>query len=669
MDLQLVIEISAVATLVSSVVSYFTFRKSSSLNYVTKERKEWRDALRSIAEDMEQCPFEKRKAVLVRLKTRINAYGLADENVMEDTHIWDIIKKIEVCDEADYDNLKQRLIYYLSALLKYDWERSKKEVYGEPLTIIVYILNFIALGFLAIGLMQVLGKNITEVLPDISVILLIIIGVALLLSTAKKDVIKQGGRKEIANAAYPFVLLLGVIFLLGQQKNKLTENAYFEAACVAGVFAGGLRFVITLNQYFAKDNYQCTINKIDKLEGKKKGAMKEHKVEKRWRLLRGKNLLTTIVCLIPIILVAIFLPQNFYRKADKKADLISIYLSAFSLSATVLIAFLIYWLQKSDNDKEQQHRQQTAVKSMRYAIENGIRWILGSDDAGLLGAAASIKDTMNLYHPELIDVLSEKEYNFMIATVEGIHDAIQASVDEDREEMLTSKNRDRMFRPWINNVRMSKYREYLMRAENYHEFLSENMISLLNALGGRYSYKNTMGIKDTDGNPLIQCDGEKTRIYNGTELVLAGTLGEGDFGRFGIIDGWEKSENYIGEYRNGQYEGQGCEYGLHGETLKDGTWEKGKLIKGMEYNWLIHVEKGRLIYRPKKKKYDATDDFQYCKYEQYDREILPFMNSTSYIEEEGKDGFYVVDMKVKGDREQMVNIRTLENFMGQKKLL
>ena len=300
---------------------------------------------------------------------------------------------------------------------------------------------------------------------------------------------------------------------------------------------------------------------------------------------------------------------------------------------------------------------------MRYAIENGIRWILGSDDAGLLGAAASIKDTMNLYHPELIDVLSEKEYNFMIATVEGIHDAIQASVDEDREEMLTSKNRDRMFRPWINNVRMSKYREYLMRAENYHEFLSENMISLLNALGGRYSYKNTMGIKDTDGNPLIQCDGEKTRIYNGTELVLAGTLGEGDFGRFGIIDGWEKSENYIGEYRNGQYEGQGCEYGLHGETLKDGTWEKGKLIKGMEYNWLIHVEKGRLIYRPKKKKYDATDDFQYY------REILPFMNSTSYIEEEGKDGFYVVDMKVKGDREQMVNIRTLENFMGQKKLL
>ena len=119
MDLQLVIEISAVATLVSSVVSYFTFRKSSSLNYVTKERKEWRDALRSIAEDMEQCPFEKRKAVLVRLKTRINAYGLANENVMEDTHIWDIIKEIEVCDEADYDNLKQRLIYYLSALLKY----------------------------------------------------------------------------------------------------------------------------------------------------------------------------------------------------------------------------------------------------------------------------------------------------------------------------------------------------------------------------------------------------------------------------------------------------------------------------------------------------------------------------------------------------------------------
>ena len=55
MDIQLVLEMSALVALVSAVISYVTFRKSSGLVYVTQERKEWRDSIRLIAEKLETC--------------------------------------------------------------------------------------------------------------------------------------------------------------------------------------------------------------------------------------------------------------------------------------------------------------------------------------------------------------------------------------------------------------------------------------------------------------------------------------------------------------------------------------------------------------------------------------------------------------------------------------
>lgn len=57
MDIQLVLEVSVIATLISAGMSYLTFRKSSSLAYVTQERKEWREAIRRIAEELETCPY------------------------------------------------------------------------------------------------------------------------------------------------------------------------------------------------------------------------------------------------------------------------------------------------------------------------------------------------------------------------------------------------------------------------------------------------------------------------------------------------------------------------------------------------------------------------------------------------------------------------------------
>ena len=92
----------------------------------------------------------------------------------------------------------------------------------------------------------------------------------------------------------------------------------------------------------------------------------------------------------------------------------------------------------------------------------------------------------------------------------------------------------------------------------------------------------------------------------------------------------------------------------------------GELATGIEYDWLIHVDQGELIYDPKEKDYDASDDFAYCACEQYGMSFVPFMNSETYIEHYHLADCYVADRKVDGDTEQLVNIRTLERYLKKK---
>lgn len=108
-----------------------------------------------------------------------------------------------------------------------------------------------------------------------------------------------------------------------------------------------------------------------------------------------------------------------------------------------------------------------------------------------------------------------------------------------------------------------------------------------------------------------------------------------------------------------------------GNTVKIGYWKDGELENGTEYNNLIRVVKGSLVFIPGRPgdHYDAIDpdDFEYEKLEMYHWETLtPFQWSEYAIAEVGMENCYVVDMEVDGDMEQLVNIRPLEWFMAGK---
>ena len=114
-------------------------------------------------------------------------------------------------------------------------------------------------------------------------------------------------------------------------------------------------------------------------------------------------------------------------------------------------------------------------------------------------------------------------------------------------------------------------------------------------------------------------------------------------------------------------DGNHREINFRGRALSEGEYRDGKLIHGTEYDVLIQVTNGQLFFKPDcpEDPYDCSNDFEYVTVEQLWCSLLP--HPIEYSENEiicsGVDGFYVVDMNVDEETEQMTNIRTLEAFL------
>lgn len=144
MDLQVILTSTVVAAVISTLTSVYNSRRTGNLKYITEERQKWREEIRKIAESIEDCSRYDIKKQLTRLKVRINANGkLKEDSYYEDSHIWNLIHDLEnfnICEKC-FKNKKQDLINSLSFLLKYDWERQKREVLGTNIDKIRIILT------------------------------------------------------------------------------------------------------------------------------------------------------------------------------------------------------------------------------------------------------------------------------------------------------------------------------------------------------------------------------------------------------------------------------------------------------------------------------------------------------------------------------------------------
>jgi hypothetical protein len=124
-----------ISTIISTAFSFLVNKNNNNLQYIINERKAWRSEIRMISEEIYSASQFNIGGILVRLKVRINAFGKLDVNDWErDSHIWLVIRVLEITKSHDeFVIYKSKLIELLSLLLKYDWERAKREVRGNTL--------------------------------------------------------------------------------------------------------------------------------------------------------------------------------------------------------------------------------------------------------------------------------------------------------------------------------------------------------------------------------------------------------------------------------------------------------------------------------------------------------------------------------------------------------
>ena len=152
-------ETTIISLITGLIAGYIAFRSNSennSLKYITDERRKWRDKMRSLSADFlnieKSIPLniQKLKTIKNKIQVRLNPDDLEDKKIL--ILLEDYILKVEAKKENDFVKLEEQIINAFAVLLKYDWERAKKEtkkvVFLKPifiinLSIVVGLIYFI----------------------------------------------------------------------------------------------------------------------------------------------------------------------------------------------------------------------------------------------------------------------------------------------------------------------------------------------------------------------------------------------------------------------------------------------------------------------------------------------------------------------------------------------
>ena len=130
---------AGIGAVLSAVLVFVNNSKKNRLEFITKERSEWRRDIKSIIVDL--LNGNNRYSAISRLETQLNTYGryISKEDeyefYMKDGHIWNLI------DNFDYSSKNVKILTkYLELLLKFDWERSKREIKFDTINNLIYFV-------------------------------------------------------------------------------------------------------------------------------------------------------------------------------------------------------------------------------------------------------------------------------------------------------------------------------------------------------------------------------------------------------------------------------------------------------------------------------------------------------------------------------------------------
>lgn len=151
------LEIILSSAVIVAILQYLQGNKGNHLQYITTERTQWRRSIKEILDELSLSDSHNLNGPLTKLKCNLNGYGYHSSgeypkpeclDYMTDEHIWreiDFIEKSVRCgDNQSLEQHKNTLVMSLVLLLKFDWERSKKEVRSAvelPITILLFAVG------------------------------------------------------------------------------------------------------------------------------------------------------------------------------------------------------------------------------------------------------------------------------------------------------------------------------------------------------------------------------------------------------------------------------------------------------------------------------------------------------------------------------------------------
>lgn len=360
---------------------------------------------------------------------------------------------------------------------------------------------------------------------------------------------------------------------------------------------------------------------------------------KRWIAKGAIWLMIVALLAIPWLAYVEWIPSEL-KTIQNLLTIIGLFISYYTLIATVGIALYIYYLQ-SNAERHKANSQQVKVQRL---IGNEIISLLTNLVFKKIPEQAVTIDNLKSYYIDnsltLKESLPPQEYELLNKTVNVL--------------MSSTSRLDYafIFRPWLKDILKSDYWQLFNKASNSSLLYNKAFFSLLKTLTDldEAYQENITTIYDKAGYILFMQDSEGISIFEDGELKAKGTFGYDKDNDYRIMNGYLTSKEYVGWVKNGKREGPGRTYDDFEILLGEGIYENDHLVKGIEFNWIIEY-KNRKPYRVFQ--YDADHLYEFSKSLE-DIMLKEYRNSK------------VVDMEIDHGKYHYTNFRSFEQFFKEK---
>lgn len=237
-----------IGAIVTAVGTFIQSSKKNQLDYITRERSEWRKQLKQILVELQDVGS--REKAIAKLKNQINPYG-KDMDIkktkpyfMREGHIWDLLAL--PIESIDYDKLS----FYIELLLKYDWERSKQEIKFKPTVLLDWIVTTVLWLTFAYAVYISRGEEWILVIAPITLMLLA-------LQNRITDSLSKNPSKNSMEKLFTFIIFYAVpycymAYALTQEHSWKSLNTVLLIGLLAYEIYFLLKFDSIDNDYISK---------------------------------------------------------------------------------------------------------------------------------------------------------------------------------------------------------------------------------------------------------------------------------------------------------------------------------------------------------------------------------------------------------------------------------